>query len=78
LLPTGGVSGTLKNWYKASKPYIFGKTGTLSNNHNLSGYIITKSGRKLIFSLMVNHYVVPTSTVRQAMQTLMEAVHNDL
>ena len=77
LLPTGGVSGTLKNWYKAKKPYIFGKTGTLSNNHNLSGYIITKSGRKLIFSLMVNHYVVPTSTVRQAMQTLMEAVRND-
>ncbi len=78
LLPTGGVSGTLKHWYKADKPYVFGKTGTLSNNHNLSGYIITKSGRKLIFSLMVNHYVVSTSTVRRAMQNLLEAVHNDL
>jgi len=78
LLPAGGVSGTLRNWYKANKPYVFGKTGTLSNNHNLSGYIITKSGRKLIFSLMVNHYVVSTSTVRRAMQNLLEAVHNDL
>lgn len=78
LLPVGGVSGTLKNWYKASTPYVFGKTGTLSNNHNLSGYLITKSGRKLIFSLMINHYVVSTTEVREAMQNLLEAVHNDL
>ena len=30
IFPIGGVSGTLKNWYKADKPYVYAKTGTLS------------------------------------------------
>lgn len=75
-LPTGGVSGTLKDYYKANKPYIHGKTGTLNNNHNLSGFLITKSGKTLIFSLMVNHYVTSTQTVRMEMQNLLWNIHN--
>ncbi len=78
LLPAGGVSGTLKDWYKADQPYIFAKTGTLRNNHCLSGYLITKSGRKLIFSLMVNHYITSTQKVREAMENLLSAVHEEL
>ncbi|MBR9856045.1 MAG: D-alanyl-D-alanine carboxypeptidase, partial [Algicola sp.] len=32
IFPAGGVSGTLKNWYPGNpEPYIYAKTGTLSN-----------------------------------------------
>ncbi|MDA9140225.1 D-alanyl-D-alanine carboxypeptidase [Flavobacteriaceae bacterium] len=59
--PEGGVSGTLKVY---DVDQIYGKTGTLRHNHNLSGYLITKTGKTLIFSIMVNHFTSPTSEIR--------------
>ncbi|MDA8658123.1 D-alanyl-D-alanine carboxypeptidase [Flavobacteriaceae bacterium] len=59
--PKGGVSGTLKAY---DVDQIYGKTGTLRHNHNLSGYLITKRGKILVFSIMVNHFTTPTSEVR--------------
>jgi D-alanyl-D-alanine carboxypeptidase/D-alanyl-D-alanine-endopeptidase (penicillin-binding protein 4) len=75
LLATGGVNGTIKNWYKADSPYIFGKTGTLSNNHTVSGYLVTKSGKTLIFSFMNNNYVQTTNEIRKTMQTILQTIH---
>ena len=76
LLPAGGESGTITNWYHGKqKPYIFAKTGTLSNNHCLSGYLVTKKNRTLIFSFMLNHYTVYTSQTKKVMQQVLEYVH---
>jgi D-alanyl-D-alanine carboxypeptidase/D-alanyl-D-alanine-endopeptidase (penicillin-binding protein 4) len=75
LLATGGKSGTIKNLYKAEKPFIFGKTGSLSNNHCLSGYLYTKKGRLLIFSYMNNNFVKPTREVRDYMQSILKEVY---
>ena len=66
LLATTG-KGTMRTSYKAEAPYIFGKTGTLSNNHNLSGYLLTKTGKVLIFAFMNNNYITPTSDIRKNM-----------
>lgn len=71
LLAVGGQSGTLKNSYKADVPYIYGKTGTLSNNHSLSGFILTKKGKTLIFSCMSANYIKPTSEVRKSMEQIL-------
>jgi len=76
LLPAGGKSGTLKNAYpKTDSPFVFGKTGSLSNNHNQSGYVVTKKGRVLIFSFMNNNFVLPTADVRKEMVRMMTYIH---
>lgn len=75
LLATGGVSGTLKNWYKADTPYIYAKTGTLNNVHTLSGFLLTKKGKVLIFSFMHNNYNMPSQAIKEVMAEDLRAIH---
>lgn len=74
-LPVGGESGTIKNNYKADKPYVFAKTGTLSNSICLSGYLLTKKGKKLIFSFMHNNYTIPSSELKEEMERILWKIH---
>jgi D-alanyl-D-alanine carboxypeptidase/D-alanyl-D-alanine-endopeptidase (penicillin-binding protein 4) len=75
LLATGGKSGTIKNWYKAETPYIFGKTGSLSNNHCLSGFIVTKKGKTLIFSFMNNNFTSSVNDIRLNMEKILKLIY---
>lgn len=77
LLAIGGKSGTLKNGYQHEPPYVYGKTGTLRNNHSLSGYLVTKKGRTLIFSYMSNNYTVPVADVRNEMERLLKQIYDN-
>lgn len=70
LLPTGG-EGTLSKYYLDIPGSIYAKTGTLSNNQALSGFLITKKGRLLEFSVMVNHYKGPARPVRQRVEAFL-------
>jgi len=76
LFPAGGVSGTIQNWYGAEKPYVFAKTGTLRNKHCLSGFLLTQSGRVLIFSFMHNNYTRSSSEIKKEMQRVLELVRS--
>lgn len=78
LLSTGGQRGTLRNYYKAEAPYVFGKTGTLSNNHCLSGFIVTKKGNTYIFSFMNSNFVKPSGEVKTTMQSILNEIHEKL
>lgn len=55
-LPVGGVDGTLARRFggTALEKRIFAKTGTLNASSALSGYMIAKSGRTLLFSVYAN------------------------
>ncbi len=69
----GGVSGTIRDWYAGDEEaYVFAKTGTLANNHCLSGYLRTRRGKLLIFSFMHNHFREPLKGIKQEMQEILE------
>lgn len=78
VLSIGGLDGTLKNWYKpldGEYPYVFAKTGTLSNNHNLTGIIQTQSGRNLFFSFMNNNYPSGSRPIKLEMEKVMRLIY---
>lgn len=76
LLPAGGKSGTLQKAYPATDtPFVFGKTGTLGNVHNQSGYVLTKKGKIYIYSFLNNNFVLPTATVRNEMGRIVTMIH---
>lgn len=73
LFPVGGKFGTIKNWYAGTNnPYVFAKTGTVGNNHNISGYLLTNSGKVLVFSFMNNHFKKSNDEIRTQMQQVFE------
>lgn len=75
LLAVGGETGTIEKWYAKTPPFIYGKTGTLRHNHVLSGLLIAKSGKTLIFSYMHNHYNSGPSVVKEEMEQVLYEVY---
>ena len=75
LLPAAGQSGTLQSLTFAGKPYVFAKSGSLTGVYNLSGYILTKRGKKLCFSIMNNNFTGPVSIVRRQTAELLMRIH---
>jgi serine-type D-Ala-D-Ala carboxypeptidase/endopeptidase (penicillin-binding protein 4) len=71
ILAQGGVNGTLKNNYKSLYPYVFAKTGTVSNNHSLVGLIKTKQQKVYAFAFMNNNYLGKASDVRREMEKVL-------
>ncbi|MFQ5447204.1 MAG: D-alanyl-D-alanine carboxypeptidase/D-alanyl-D-alanine-endopeptidase [Saprospiraceae bacterium] len=77
LFPAGGVSGTIEEDYtNGTQPYVFAKTGTLRNNHCLSGYLLTKSGKVFIFSFMHNNFTNGTTPIKREMEKVLKKVRD--
>ena len=73
ILATGG-EGTLSSYYKKDAGFIYAKTGTLSNNCALSGYLITSRGKLLIFSILANNYITGATPVRRAVERFLQQI----
>lgn len=78
LFPAGGVNGTISDWYagKNDKPYVFAKTGSMGGVHCLSGYVVCRSGKTLIFSFMHNNFVGSSRAWKLEMQRILEMLRD--
>ncbi|MBL0145830.1 MAG: D-alanyl-D-alanine carboxypeptidase [Chitinophagaceae bacterium] len=75
ILPTGG-EGTLASYFKKNAGRIYAKTGTLSNNCALSGFLITQKGKLLVFSILNNNYITGAAPIRKAAEQFLENLIN--
>ena len=73
ILPTGG-EGTLKNYYNSDSTFIYAKTGSLSNQITLSGFLITKKNKLLIFSILTNNAIGDGWKVRRAYENFLKGI----
>ena len=76
ILPTGG-NGTLKNYYVTDSSFIYAKSGSLSGCIALSGYLITRKNKLLIFSVLTNNFKGRATAVRRAVEKFISGVRRD-
>lgn len=77
--PAGGDPGTIRSWYKADEgqpPYIYAKTGTLSMSNALSGFLLTKSGKILHFSCLMNNYAISGNELKTELNKVLYEIHD--
>jgi serine-type D-Ala-D-Ala carboxypeptidase/endopeptidase (penicillin-binding protein 4) len=65
VLPVAGQDGTLESRMRGTilNGRVQAKTGTISNVRSLSGFVETKSGEKLVFSMIANHFTAASSAI---------------
>ena len=76
LLPVGGVDGTLADRFSDDRrgARIYAKTGTMRHVSALSGYILPPTGKKYVFSILVNGYDCPVEEIRGVVDKILLAL----
>ena len=72
-LPIGLQTLTLLSMFLNTEAYgqVFAKTGTLNRVKTLAGYIKTKKGKLLTFSLLINNYNGSVAQVKKKMESIL-------
>lgn len=75
-LPIGGVDGTLSDRFikPPLRDHVFAKTGTLDEVNSLSGYVVAKSGRMLVVSILCNGHMPAAKGITKTMDGVVAAV----
>ena len=71
-----GETGTIKNMFKGSiaEGNLRAKSGTISRSKAYAGYVTSKSGREIAFSMVVNNFSCTSSEARAKLEQLMIAL----
>ena len=77
-LPIAGVDGTLRKRLKgtAAEGNVRAKTGYIGAVRALSGYVTTKSGEPLVFSILMNNHLCRSSEADAAIDSIIVALAN--
>jgi D-alanyl-D-alanine carboxypeptidase/D-alanyl-D-alanine-endopeptidase (penicillin-binding protein 4) len=73
LFPKAGV-GTLRSLNSSAGDFVYAKTGSMGGVYCLSGYVLTKKGKWLSFSIMVNNHNTSNSIVRKKIESFLQAL----
>jgi D-alanyl-D-alanine carboxypeptidase/D-alanyl-D-alanine-endopeptidase (penicillin-binding protein 4) len=67
-LPIAGVDGTLEKRMRGTRAEgnLRAKTGSLTGISNLSGYVTTADGEHLVFSMLMQNFILPIRLYRNA------------
>ena len=76
IFPVGGESGTIADYYRTNgHPFLYAKTGTLSNRHCLSGYLFTKNEKLLLFSFMHSNFYGSSAPLKKEMDRVLQHIY---
>ncbi|HNT64538.1 MAG TPA: D-alanyl-D-alanine carboxypeptidase/D-alanyl-D-alanine-endopeptidase [bacterium] len=77
-LPIAGEDGTISSRMigTAAQNNVRAKTGYIGRVRALSGYVTTRDGEELVFSMIVNNYTVPTSLANTVQDRVCERLAN--
>ena len=75
IFATGG-EGTISSYYNSDSGFIYAKTGTLSGVVALSGFLTTKKGKQLLFSVLINNHQASATAVRKAIEKFIQSIRN--
>jgi D-alanyl-D-alanine carboxypeptidase/D-alanyl-D-alanine-endopeptidase (penicillin-binding protein 4) len=77
-LPIAGRDGTIASRLKRTRAEgnAIAKTGSIANVRSLSGYVKTRDGEMLVFSILANDFVIPPATVNWISDLAVETLAN--
>jgi serine-type D-Ala-D-Ala carboxypeptidase/endopeptidase (penicillin-binding protein 4) len=77
-LPVAGKDGTTATRMRRSRAEgnAMAKTGSISNVRSLSGYVRTRDGEMLTFSILANDFVIPAAAVNWMQDLAVEVLAN--
>ena len=73
ILPTAN-EGTLKGMFAGYENRIFAKSGSLSNNFCLSGFLFTKQNKRFTFSVMINNYRADYAIMKKEIESFLAGI----
>jgi D-alanyl-D-alanine carboxypeptidase/D-alanyl-D-alanine-endopeptidase (penicillin-binding protein 4) len=77
-LPIAGKDGTISTRMRKTRAEgnAVAKTGSIANVRSLSGFVRTRNGELLAFSILANDFVIPAATVNYIADVAVEALAN--